>query len=75
MMKEKHMLKKDYVRDGEGRTIGSVTSGLAGDSTVVRDEKERVVGTTSGKFNVTRDEHGGLVSGNSSDPGLLFRKK
>ena len=69
------MLKKDYVRDGEGRTIGSITTGLAGDSTVVRDEKERVIGTTSGKFNVTRDEHGGLVSGNTADPGLLFRKK
>ena len=69
------MLKKDYVRDGEGRTIGSVTTGLSGDSTCVRDEHEHIIGTTSGKFNVTRDEHGGLVSGNSADPGLLFRKK
>lgn len=69
------MLEKKYIRDGVGKTIGSITTGLAGDSTVVRDEKERVVGTTSGKFNVTRDEHGGLVSGNTADPGLLFRKK
>ncbi len=69
------MLKKDYVRDGEGRTIGSITSGLAGDSTCVRDEKQHVIGTTSGKFNTTRDEHGGLVSGNSADPGLLIHRK
>jgi hypothetical protein len=74
-MEEMPMLKKEVVRDGEGRIIGSVTSGLAGDSTCVRDERGQMIGTTSGKFNVTRDEHGGLVSGNTADPGLLFRKK
>ncbi len=69
------MLKKDYVRDGEGRTIGSVTSGLAGGTSIVRDSKEQVIGRTSEQVHNTRDEHGGLVSGNSSDPGLLFHKK
>lgn len=69
------MLKKEVVRDGEGRIIGSVTSGLAGDSTCVRDEREQVIGTTNGTFNNTRDNHGKVVSNNSADPGLLFRKK
>ncbi len=75
MVKEKHMLKKEVVRDGEGRIIGSVTSGLAGDSTCVRDEKQQIIGTTSGKFNTTRDEHGALVSNNTADPGLLINRK
>ncbi len=69
------MLKKEVVRDGEGRIIGSITSGLAGDSTCVRDEKQQIIGRTSEQFHNTRDEHGGLVSGNTADPGLLFRKK
>ncbi len=69
------MLEKEVIRDGSGKIIGSVTSGLAGDSTCVRDEHEHVVGTTSGIFNSTRDNHGNVVSNNSTDPGLLFRKK
>jgi hypothetical protein len=69
------MLKKDYVRDGEGRIIGSVTSGLSGGTSIVRDEKEQVIVRTSEQFHTTRDEHGKLVSGNSSDAGLLFRSK
>lgn len=69
------MLEKKYIRDGEGRTIGSVTTGLAGGTSIVRDEKEQVVGRTSEQFHTTRDEHGKLVSGNTSDAGLLFRKK
>ncbi len=69
------MLKKDYVRDGEGRTIGSVTTGLSGGTSIVRDEKEKVIGRTSEQFHTTRDELGKLISGNTSDAGLLFRKK
>ena len=68
-------LEKRYVRDGKNRIIGSVTSGFADESTVVKDEHEHIVGRTSEKFHTTRDEHGGLVSANSADPGLLIKPK
>jgi len=69
------MLKKEYVRDGKHRIIGSVTSGFAGESSVVKDEHEQIVGRTSGLFQTTRDEHGVLVATNRADPGLLINKK
>jgi hypothetical protein len=68
-------LEKRYIRDGKNRIVGSVTSGFAAESTVVRDEHEKIIGRTSEKFHTTRDEHGGLVSTNSSDPGLLINRK
>ena len=68
-------LKKDYVRDGKRRIIGSVTSGFSDTSSVVRDEKNQIAGRTSEKFRTTRDNHGNLVSINSPDPGLLIGRK
>ena len=69
------MLKKDYVRDGKRRIIGSVTSGYSDTTAVVRDEDNRIVGRTSERFHTTRDGHGSLVSINSPDPGLLIDRK
>ena len=70
------MLKKKYVRDGEHRIIGSVTSGYEGAyDAIVRDEREQVVGHISERFATTRDEKGGLVSSNTADAGLLIRRK
>ena len=69
-------LKKEYVRDGKNRIVGSVTSGFVGAyEAVVRDEHEQIVGRTSERFGTTRDENGGLVSTNTADPGLLIRSK
>jgi hypothetical protein len=69
------MLKKKYVRDGEGRISGSVTSGFQGPfETLVRDEHERITGWTSEKFHTTRDQHGRLVSRNTADAGLLLKR-
>jgi hypothetical protein len=68
-------LKKDYVRDGKGRIMGSVTSGFSDESTVVRDEKNQITGRTSEKFHTTHDNHGNLVSTNTSDPGLLIGRR
>ena len=68
-------LSRKYVRDGERKIIGSVTSGYSDTSTVVRDEHDQIAGRTSERFNTVRDAHGNLVSINSSDPGLLFRRK
>ena len=65
-------LTKQYVRDGQRRIIGSVTSGFSDTSAVVRDEDNEIVGRTSQRFDTTRDEHGNLVSINSPDPGLLL---
>lgn len=71
-----HMLKKEYVRDGNRQIIGSVTTGYSGGtSAVVRDENNQIVGRTSELFHTTRDKDGGLVSINSSDPGLLINRK
>jgi hypothetical protein len=69
------MLKKDYVRDGNRRIIGSVTTGYSDTSTTVRDDQNQIAGRTNERFHTTRDAHGGLVSINSADPGLLIRKK
>jgi hypothetical protein len=70
------MLKKEYVRDGEHRIIGSVTSGYEGAfDTIVKDQHEKIVGRTSERFGTTRDANGGLVSSNTSDPGLLISRK
>jgi hypothetical protein len=70
------MLKKTYVRDGKNQVVGSITSGFTGSyETVVRDEDNTVIGTTSERFGTTRDGHGGLVSNNTADPGLLINRK
>ena len=68
-------LKKTYVRDGERRIIGSVTTGFSDESAVVRDEDGQIVGRTSDRFDTTRDEHGQIVSINTADPGLLIGRK
>ena len=68
------MLKKDYVRDGNRKIVGSVTSGYSGGtSDVVRDDRNGITGHTSEKFKTTRDSQGVLVSTNSADPGLLIK--
>ena len=69
------MLKTDYIRDGTRRIIGSVTTGYSDTSSVVRDEENRIAGRTSDRFHTTRDNSGKLVSINSTDPGLVIRKK
>jgi YD repeat-containing protein len=69
------MLKKDFIRDGNRKIIGSVTTGFSDTTSTVRDEQNRVTGRTNQRFNTTRDGQGKLVSINSADPGLLIRKK
>jgi YD repeat-containing protein len=69
------MLKKDYVRDGNRRIIGSVTTGYSDTSSVVRSNRNEINGRTNERFQTTRDAHGRLVSINLADPGLLIRKK
>ena len=69
------MLKKDYIRDGKLRIIGSVTTGFSDTCAVVRDEKNEITGRTSERFHTARDGRGNLVSINSSDPGLLIGKR
>ncbi len=69
------MLKKEYVRDGKNRVIGSVTSGFSDESAVIRDDQNQFAGRTSDRFDTTRDAHGNLVSLNTSDPGLLINRK
>jgi hypothetical protein len=68
-------LKKEYVRDGKRRIIGSVTSGFSDTSAVVRNEENRIAGRTSERFRTTRDERANLLSINSPDPGLLLGRR
>ena len=66
-------LEKEFIRDGKRRIIGSTTTGYVGSfETLVRDEQNHITGSTSERFNTTRDEHGKLVSINTADPGLLI---
>jgi hypothetical protein len=66
------MLKKDFIRAGNRKIIGSVTTGYSDSSRVVRDEQNEITGRTSERFRTTRDNHGNLVSTNSPDPGLVI---
>jgi hypothetical protein len=69
-------LNKEYIRDGQRRIVGSVTTGFTGAfDTIVRDESGDFLGRTSEKFQTTRDNQGNLVSINSADPGLLIGKR
>ena len=69
-------LTKTYVRDGNRKIIGSVTTGFTDAfDTVVRDESGHFLGRTSEHFGTTRDEHGNLVSIDTADPGLLIKRK
>ena len=69
------MLKKRYIRDGRNRLIGSLTTGYSDTSSIVRDERDQILGRTSERFRTTRDLNGHLVAINSSDPGLLLGRK
>ena len=69
------VLKKELIRDGNRRIIGSVTSGDRDGSAVVRNEKNEILGRTSDRFHTTRDAHGNLLSIDTADPGLLIRRK
>jgi hypothetical protein len=70
------MLRKDYVRDGNRRIIGSITSGYSGGTSyVVRNEQNQITGRSSELFHTTRDGSGKLVSTNTSDPGLVIKQK
>ena len=66
------MLKKRVIRGGKNQVIGSVTSGFAGGSSLVRDAEGRLLGKTSEQFHSTCDAQGRLISVNTADGGLLF---
>jgi hypothetical protein len=68
-------LKKEYIRDSARRIVGSITSGYSDTSEVVRNEDGEISGRTSERFSNTRDRSGNLISVNSSDPGLLIKRK
>ncbi len=68
-------LSKEYVRDGNRRIIGSVTTGFDDTTSVVRDERNQIAGRTNDRFATTRDTRGNLISINSADPGLVIGRK
>lgn len=69
------MLEKKWIKDANGKVVGSTTSGFnLGRDTVVHDADGEYLGRTSEQFNTTRNAEGKVVARNSADPGLLFRK-
>lgn len=69
-------LGKEFTRDGKRKIVGSVTTGYIGSfETIVRDEQNRIIGSTSERFNTTRGRQDNLVSINTSDPGLLIGRR
>ena len=68
-------MEKKFIRDGNRRVIASVTTGYSDTSSIVRDQRNQIVGRTSERFGTVRDAHGNLVSTNSADPGLLIGRK
>jgi hypothetical protein len=69
------MLKKVFIRNGANELIGSVTKGYSDTSSIVRDERNQILGRTNDRFQTTRDKNGKLLSINSADPGLLLGQK
>lgn len=69
------MLKKDFVPDGKGRIIGSVTTGYSNPSSIVRDERNQIAGRTNERFQTTRDARGNLLPISSFDPALVIGNK
>lgn len=65
-------LSKTYVRDGNRRIIGSITSGFSDDTQIARDADNRVLGKVNHRFHNTRDADGRLVSIDTADAGLLI---
>jgi hypothetical protein len=48
-------LKKEFIRDGQRKIVGSITTGYTGSfDTLVRDEHEHIVGRTSEHFGTGR---------------------
>ena len=69
------MLKIKPVRDGHGQLLGNITINTESGDVTARECGGRILGHSSGTFNNTRDGSGRLVSTNTADVGLLFRKK
>jgi hypothetical protein len=65
-------LEKKYIRDGQRRIIGSVTSGYSDDTEIARDAEGKLLGKANHRFQTTRDARGGLGSIDTPDAGLLF---
>lgn len=66
-------MKVFTIRDGQGRILGNTTSYSNGD-TVARDRDGSVLGRSSQNFNNTRGQNDELVSNNTADVRILFRK-
>ena len=68
-------LTKTYVRDGNRKIIGSITTGFTDETEIVRDGENQVIGKVNHRFENTRDARGNLVSVDTADPGLLIGRR
>lgn len=67
------MLKITYVRNGKNQILGDETTGFPHGEVVARNRNGQLLGRSS-RFQTTRNADGKLVSRNTPDTGLLFRK-
>ena len=67
------MYKVEYVRDGQQRILGTKTKNEESGITVARDRNGRILGSSSERFQTTRDAQSRLVRSNEADVDSLFR--
>jgi len=67
-------LIKRFVRNGERKTVGSVTEGFADGVAVVRDKNNRYLGRTPRSSKQPAMNTGSWSRPNTSDPGLLINR-
>jgi hypothetical protein len=68
------MVKTTYIRNGQNRIVSNITSGFASGDVVGRDRSGKILGHSSQVFNNTRGTNDRLVSSNTADAEMLFRK-
>lgn len=66
-------MKITSMRDGQGRILGNITRFSNGD-VVARDRSGRILGRSSRQFGNTRDSKDQIVSNNTADARILFRR-
>jgi hypothetical protein len=70
------MLTKTWIKDANGKIVGSETSGFnLGRDTVVHGADGEYLGRTSQQFDTKRDSSGKVAAKNAADTGLLLGRK
>ena len=66
-------MKISTIRDGQGRILGNTTR-LSNGDTIARDRRGIVLGHSNQRFGNTRGPNDRIVSNNTADANILFRR-